>query len=69
MWDPLINLLQGVLIGCGGLGVLVGLAMKALAGPDEGRHETSHKIIGSAATGLAIGLLAPDIYDLVFSWM
>lgn len=68
LWSPLISLLQGLLLGAGGLGILIGIAVKAAAGPNEARHSLSHKLIGAAATGLMIGLLAPEIVDLIFSW-
>lgn len=68
-WSPLIGLLEGLLLACGGLGILLGLAIKAVAGSDEGRHATSHKLIAAAAVGLLVGLLARDIYGMVFSWM
>lgn len=68
-WEPIISLLQGVLLACGGLGIVAGVAVKAVAGTDEGRHAASHKIMTAAGVGLMFGLLAPDIYALIFSWM
>lgn len=68
-WDPIIDLLQGVLLACGGLGVLLGVALKAVAGTDEGRHAMSHKLMAAAGVGLMFGLLSRDIYNLIFSWM
>lgn len=69
MWDPIINLLQGVLAAAGGLGLLIGVALKAVAGPDENKHAMSHKLIGASLGGVAIAAMAQDIYNLIFSWI
>ncbi len=68
-WSPLVGLLEGLLLACAGLGVLLGLAIKAVAGSDEDRHAVSHKLIAAASVGLLAGLLARDVYGMIFSWM
>ena len=68
-WQPIIQTLQGILVACGGLGVAVGLCLKAAAAHDESKHGLSHTIIGSSVTGLLIGLLANDIGGVFIGWI
>lgn len=69
LWATPITILQGLLVGAGALGILMGLAVKAVAGANESRHQLSHRLISAAGTGLIIGLLADSIVNLAFSWM
>ena len=68
-WQSIIDTLQGILVACGGLGIVVALAIKAAAGHDASKHAFSHVLIGGAVSGLLIGLLAKDIYQLMLSWI
>lgn len=68
-WSPIIETLQGILVACGGLGVAVGLCLKATAAHDEGRHGLSHTIIASSLAGLLVGLLAQDIAGVFVGWI
>ncbi len=69
VWGPLVSTLQTVLTSCGGLGLLIALAIKATAGSDETKHAFSHRLMGACGGGLMIGLLAGEIFDLLDSWM
>lgn len=69
VWSPLINVVSTLLQGLGTLGMLLGLALKAVAGPDEMKHALSHRVMGGAAMGLMVGLLAVDISNLFMSWV
>ena len=68
-WSPIIQTLQGILVACGGLGVAIGLLIKAGAAHDESKHSLSHTIIGGAVSGLLIGLLAKDIGGVFIGWI
>ena len=68
-WSPVIETLQGILVACGGLGVAIGLVIKATAAHDESKHGLSHTIIGSSVTGLLIGLLAQEIGGVFIGWI
>ncbi len=68
-WTPLITLVQSLLIGAGGLGLIIAFATKATAATNEDRHAMSHKLISASIAGLLIGLLAQDIYNLIFGWL
>ncbi len=69
VWSDIIGTLEGILVACGGLGVAVGLCLKATAAHDESKHSFSHTIIGSSLTGLLIGLLAQDIGGMFIGWI
>lgn len=69
MFDPLINILQALVVTAGGLGMAVGLCLKAVARDNHEMHAKSHWLMAAAAVGLLIGLTAEDIYNLIFSWM
>ncbi len=68
-WSGIIDTLQGILVACGGLGIAVGLLLKATAAHDESKHGLSHTIMGGAVTGLLIGLLAQDIGGVFIGWI
>ena len=68
-WSGIIDTLQGILVACGGLGIAVGLLLKATAAHDESKHSLSHTIMGGAVTGLLIGLLAQDIGGVFIGWI
>lgn len=63
-----ISWIQGMLTVFGVLGLLLAAVIKALAGPDEERHATAHKMAGACILGLIFAGVAPSLYDLMFSW-
>lgn len=69
LWSSLINVVTGILTSCGALGLTVGLALKAVAGSDEYKHSFSHRLMGSSAMGLMIGLMAVDITTMMLGWV
>jgi hypothetical protein len=67
-WGTLIGLLQGLVIAAGGVGFVVGLAVKSLAGPREGAQALGNRILEGSIAGLLIGLSAEPIYNLFVGW-
>lgn len=69
MWAPIVGFLQAFLLSAGILGVLLGATMIVAFGHDEEKQELGRNMIGGASMGLAIGLLALPIYNLVEGWL
>lgn len=67
-WATIIGILRGLLIGAGGLGIVVGLGVKASAMGNADRQEFGNRVIERAVVGLFIGLLADPIYNLIVQW-
>lgn len=64
-WTGIINVLQTLLVGASGIGVLLGLAVIATAGPRSDRHQLGIHLLEGAGAGLLIGLSAEPLYALV----
>ncbi len=67
-WAPIINYLRYILVACGGLGFIIGAAIGASAGDDVDRKTLSHRIMASTIVGLLVGLMAEDLYNIIFGW-
>lgn len=67
-WTTIINLLRGLLVVAGGLGFLVGLAVKSAAPTNSEAQETGNRMVLGALVGLAFGLLGAPLYDLIVEW-
>lgn len=64
-FTALITFLQGILVAGGSIGVLIGLALIAVAGPRSDRHELGIKVLEGSGVGLLIGLTAEPIYNAI----
>lgn len=69
MWGPVVGFLEGLLIAAATLGIIVGALMIAASPTDEEKRVTGITTIGGSAMGLAIGLLAVPLYNLIDGWM
>lgn len=67
-WTTIINLLRGLLVVAGGLGFLMGLAVKSAAPTNSEAQETGNRMVLGALVGLAFGLLGAPLYDLIVEW-
>jgi hypothetical protein len=67
-WATVIDILRGLLIAAGGLGFVVGMAVKGAAAGNTDRQELGNRLIEGAIVGLFVGLLGEAIYNLVVGW-
>lgn len=67
-WGMIIGVLRGLLIAAGGLGFVVGIAIKGVAGGNADRQELGNKIIEGSIAGLVFGLLGESIYNHIVEW-
>lgn len=67
-WAPLVAVLRGLIIAAGGVGVILGLAIKATAGPREDGQTLGNRVLEGALVGLLVGLLSQPFYDLIVAW-
>ncbi len=67
-WATVVNILKGLILVCGSLGVVVGLAVKSVAAANAEAQELGNRIIVRALAGLMLGLLAEAIYRLIVGW-
>lgn len=67
-WGTIIGLLRSLIVAAGGLGIVVGLAVKSMAMGNSERQELGNRVMERAVVGLLIGLLAGPIYNLIVSW-
>lgn len=68
-WTPLVDLLKGLVLAAGGVGIVVGLAVKATAAGNQDRQALGNRLIEGAIAGLFVGLLAVAIYELMEAWI
>lgn len=67
-WTTIIELLRGLVIVSGSVGFLIGMAVKANAGPNADGQALGSKIVQGSVTGIFVGLLAEPIYNLFIAW-
>ena len=67
-WGTIVNILQGLIIGAGGLGIVVGIAVKAVAIGNADRQELGNRILERAIFGTFLGFLAGPLYNLIVQW-
>jgi hypothetical protein len=67
-WAMVVDILRGLVLVCGSLGVIVGLAVKSVAAANAEAQELGNRIIVRALAGLMLGLLAEAIYRLIVGW-
>lgn len=67
-WATIIAVLRGLLIAAGGLGLVVGMAVKGAAAGNADRQELGNRLMEGAIVGLFVGLLGETIYDLIVGW-
>lgn len=60
-WDTLISTLQSLVPVAGAIGLLVGIGIWGLAGPNSAQKAVGVGVIGTAALGLVIGSFAADL--------
>ena len=63
-----ITSVSGWMRNLGILGFLVGAAIKATAGTNEGRHHLSHMAMGGSVIAVVVAILAPGIMDMAEGW-
>jgi len=67
-WATIIDVLRGFLIAAGGLGFVVGMAVKGAAAGNADRQELGNRLMEGAIVGLFVGLLGEAIYNLIVGW-
>jgi hypothetical protein len=67
-WATVINILRGLVLVCGSLGVVLGLVVKSVAATSAEAQELGNQIIVRALAGLMLGLLAEAAYRLIVGW-
>jgi hypothetical protein len=67
-WGTIIDILRGLLIAAGGLGFVLGMAVKGAAAGNAERQELGNRLMEGAIVGLFAGLLGEAIYNLIVGW-
>jgi hypothetical protein len=67
-WGTIIDILRGLLIAAGGLGFVLGMAVKGAAAGNADRQELGNRLMEGAIVGLFVGLLGEAIYNLIVGW-
>ena len=67
-WGTVIDVLRGLLIAAGGLGFVLGMAVKGAAAGNADRQELGNRLMEGAIVGLFVGLLGEAIYNLIVGW-
>jgi hypothetical protein len=67
-WGTIIDTLRGLLIAAGGLGFVLGMAVKGAAAGNADRQELGNRLMEGAIVGLFVGLLGEAIYNLIVGW-
>jgi hypothetical protein len=67
-WGTVIDVLRGLLIAAGGLGLVLGMAVKGAAAGNADRQELGNRLMEGAIVGLFVGLLGEAIYNLIVGW-
>ena len=67
-WGPLTDTLAALVPIAGVIGMVVGAGIAASAGSNSDGRELGWKIFGGSLGGLILGLLAPDLADLLTNW-
>lgn len=67
-WSAIISILQGLLLAAGGLGVVVGLAVKSAAPINSEAQEAGNRILAGSIVGFMFGALGVPLYDLIVGW-
>lgn len=67
-WDPIISILQGVGLAASGVGLVVAILIKGIAGVNSERHALAFAIAERAFAGLFLVLLGWFIYDRIVAW-
>jgi hypothetical protein len=67
-WGTVIDILRGLLIAAGGLGLVLGMAVKGAAAGSADRQELGNHLMEGAIVGLFVGLLGEAIYNLIVGW-
>lgn len=64
-WTEPINIAQGLVFICAGIGLSAGILTVGTAGPSREQHQKGIQIIGNTLAGFIIGTLAVQIYNLL----
>jgi hypothetical protein len=67
-WGTIIDILRGLLIAAGGLGFVLGMAVKGAAAGNADRQELGNRLMEGAIVGLFVGLLGEAVYNLILGW-
>ena len=67
-WGTIIGILQGLVVGAGGLGIVVGLGVKASAMGNSERQEFGNRMLERAVVGVLLGLPSVPLYNLIVQW-
>jgi hypothetical protein len=67
-WGTVIDILRGLLIAAGSLGLVLGMAVKGAAAGNADRQELGNRLMEGAIVGLFVGLLGEAIYNLIVGW-
>ena len=67
-WGTVIDILRSLLIAAGGLGLVLGMAVKGAAAGNADRQELGNRLMEGAIVGLFVGLLGEAIYNLIVGW-
>lgn len=65
IWAPIILVFKTILVSASGLGLTVGVIYKLMDDDDSGKHMWTNTVMGAAAFGLFIGLLAEPIVSTI----
>lgn len=65
IWSPIIGVVKTILVSASGLGLTVGVIYKLMDDDDSGKHSWTNAVMGAAALGLFIGLLAEPIVSTI----
>ncbi len=67
-WEPIISILQGVGLAASGVGLIVAILIKGIAGVNSERHALAFAVAERAFAGLFLVLLGWFIYDRIVEW-
>ena len=67
-WGTVIDVLRGLVIAAGGLGFVLGMAVKGAGARNAERQEIGKRPMEGAIVGLFVGLLGEAIYNLIVGW-
>lgn len=67
-WEPIIDILQGVGLAAAGIGLVVAILIKGVAGTNAERHALAASVAEKAFAGLFLVLLGWFIYERIVEW-
>lgn len=65
VWTEPINIAQGLVFICAGIGLAAGILTVGTAGGSRERHQKGIEIIGNTLAGFILGTLAVQIYNVL----